>query len=110
MVQQLTQLYGVSPTPVRESFVELASLGILELLPNRGAVVLPFGLDEVRGIVQIRRVLEVEAALARRPDRGRNARRLSSRSWRALGERLATPDAGGSWVHERGPPTRGSMA
>jgi DNA-binding GntR family transcriptional regulator len=62
VVRHLTQLYGVSPTPVRESFVELASLGIVDLLPNRGAVVLPFGRDEVREIIQLRRVLEVEAA------------------------------------------------
>jgi DNA-binding GntR family transcriptional regulator len=62
VVQHLSDLYQVSPTPVRESLVELASLGIVDLLPNRGAVVRPFGPREVREIGQIRRILEVEAA------------------------------------------------
>ncbi len=60
VVQRLSELYEVSPTPVREALVELAALGIVELLPNRGAVVLPFGPQQVREISQIRRVLEAE--------------------------------------------------
>ena len=61
IVQQLAKTYEVSPTPVREALVELASLGLVELLPNRGAVVRPFGPQEVREISQIRRLLETEA-------------------------------------------------
>ncbi len=61
IVQKLATAYDVSPTPVREALVELAALGIVELLPNRGAVVLPFGPEQVREISQVRRVLEVEA-------------------------------------------------
>jgi DNA-binding GntR family transcriptional regulator len=62
VVQRLAELYGVSPTPVREALVELAGLRIVDLLPNRGAVVRPFGPPEVRDITQVRRVLEAEAA------------------------------------------------
>lgn len=61
VVKGLAALYRVSPTPVRESLVELAGLGIVDLLPNRGAIVRPFGSREIREISQIRRVLEVEA-------------------------------------------------
>src|SRR5437870_1235385 len=61
VVQRLAEQYGVSPTPVREALVELAGLGIVDLLPNRGAAVRPFGPQEVREISQVRRVLEVEA-------------------------------------------------
>jgi DNA-binding GntR family transcriptional regulator len=61
IVQQLAKTYDVSPTPVREALVELASLGLVDLLPNRGAVVRPFGPREVREISQIRRLLETEA-------------------------------------------------
>lgn len=61
VVQHLATAYDVSPTPVREALVELAALGIVELLPNRGAAVLPFGPEQVREISQVRRVLEVEA-------------------------------------------------
>jgi DNA-binding GntR family transcriptional regulator len=61
VVQQLATAYQVSPTPVREALVELASLGLVDLLPNRGAIVRPFGPAEVREISQIRRLLETEA-------------------------------------------------
>jgi DNA-binding GntR family transcriptional regulator len=61
IVQRLSEAYGVSPTPVRESLVELAGLGMVELLPNRGAVVKPFGARELGEMSQVRRVLESEA-------------------------------------------------
>ena len=46
---------------MRESLVELVSLGLVELLPNRSAIVRPFGPREVSEISQIRRLLETEA-------------------------------------------------
>lgn len=61
IVQRLAERFNVSPTPVREALVELAGLGIVDLLPNRGAVVKPFGAEELRHISQVRRVLETEA-------------------------------------------------
>jgi DNA-binding GntR family transcriptional regulator len=61
VVQSLASAYQASPTPVREALVELASLGLVELLPNRGAVVQRFGPHEIRDISHIRRLLEVEA-------------------------------------------------
>jgi DNA-binding transcriptional regulator YhcF (GntR family) len=61
VVQQLAKTFEVSPTPVREALVELASLGLVDLLPNRGAIVRPFGPAEVKEISQIRRLLETEA-------------------------------------------------
>ncbi len=42
--------------------MEIANLGLVELLPNRGAIVRPFGPREVREISQVRRLLESEAA------------------------------------------------
>jgi DNA-binding GntR family transcriptional regulator len=62
IVQQLARTYEVSPTPVREALVELARLGLVDLLPNRGAIVRPVGPAEVGEISQIRRLLETEAA------------------------------------------------
>ncbi len=61
VVQRLSERFHTSPTPVREAMVELAGLRMVELLHNRGAVVRPFGPQQVREISQIRRVLEVEA-------------------------------------------------
>ncbi len=62
VVGRLSTLFGVSPTPVRESLVELAGLGVVDLLPNRGAVVRPFGPTQLREMIQVRRILEVESA------------------------------------------------
>ena len=61
VAQTLAKQLGVSATPVREALVELASIGLVENLPNRGAVCMPFGVRELREIYQIRRILEVEA-------------------------------------------------
>lgn len=61
IVQKLAAEFGVSATPVREALVELAGIGLVDLLPNRGAVVRPFGEKQLREIYQVRRVLEVEA-------------------------------------------------
>jgi len=61
VVQDLASSYQASPTPVREALLELASLGLVALLPNRGAVVQPFGPEEIREISDVRRLLEVEA-------------------------------------------------
>lgn len=61
VAQKLAEQFGVSSTPVREALVELASVGLIEILPNRGAVCLPFGVRELRDIYHLRRVFEVEA-------------------------------------------------
>ena len=60
-VEHLADRHGVSVTPIREALVELAGLGLVELQPNRGAVVRPFGPRQVREICHLRKVLECEA-------------------------------------------------
>ena len=62
VVQTLAAELGVSATPIREALVELAGIGVVDILPNRSAVCRRFDRAEIRGIYQIRRVLEVEAA------------------------------------------------
>ncbi len=61
-VLKLASRFGTSSTPVREALVELAGIGVVDFIHNRGAVVAPFGPKELREIYQIRRVLEAEAA------------------------------------------------
>ena len=53
----LAERLGISRTPLREAFKVLASEGLVELLPNRGAIVAP--LDAAR----LRETLEVMGAL-----------------------------------------------
>lgn len=60
-VESLAEKFDVSATPVREALVELAGIGILDLQPNRGAVLRKFGPTEIHELVQVRRILECEA-------------------------------------------------
>jgi DNA-binding GntR family transcriptional regulator len=61
VTQQLAQRFGVSHTPIREALISLAGIGIIDLLPNRGAVVRPVTARDVHEICQVRRVLECQA-------------------------------------------------
>ena len=56
------ELFKVSRTPVREALLELASMGIVELRRNCGAVLLPFGEKELQNLYAVRTLLEAEAA------------------------------------------------
>src|SRR5262245_1470841 len=59
--QELAERHGVSHTPIREALIALAGVGVIDLLPNRGAVVSKVTGAEVREVCQVRRVLECEA-------------------------------------------------
>lgn len=62
VTQELADRFGVSHTPIREALIALAGVGIIDLLPNRGAVVRRVTPKEVREVCQVRRALECEAA------------------------------------------------
>jgi DNA-binding GntR family transcriptional regulator len=62
ITQELAERFGVSHTPIREALVALAGIGIIDLLPNRGAVVCQVTVREVREICQVRRLLECAAS------------------------------------------------
>jgi DNA-binding GntR family transcriptional regulator len=61
VTQELADRFGVSHTPIREALISLSGVGIVDLLPNRGAVVRPVTARDVREICQVRRALECEA-------------------------------------------------
>ncbi len=60
VTQTLAKRYGVSHTPVREALISLAGVGIVDLQPNRGAIVKPVTPRDVREVCQVRRVLECQ--------------------------------------------------
>src|SRR5262245_51341843 len=72
VTETLATRFGVSHTPIREALIELRGIGVVDLLPNRGAVVRRLTAQNIREVCQVRRVLECEAArgAARRIDRG----------------------------------------
>ncbi len=61
VMQDLAERLGVSPTPIREALITLAGIGIVDLVPNRGAVVRRVTNNDVREVCQVRRALECEA-------------------------------------------------
>jgi DNA-binding GntR family transcriptional regulator len=71
VTETLANRFGVSHTPIREALIELCGIGVVDLLPNRGAVVRRLTAQNIREVCQVRRVLECEAArgAARRVDR-----------------------------------------
>lgn len=62
VVQRLATQLNVSATPAREALLELANIGVADILPNRGAVVRQFGPVELREMYHLRQILEVDAA------------------------------------------------
>src|SRR5205085_920465 len=58
VTQQLAERFGVSHTPVREALIALAGIGLIDRLPNRGAVVRRVTATDVREVCQVRRALE----------------------------------------------------
>jgi DNA-binding GntR family transcriptional regulator len=73
VTESLAGRFGVSHTPIREALIELSGIGVVDLLPNRGAVVRRVTAKNVREVCQVRRMLECEAArgAARRAERAR---------------------------------------
>ena len=61
---------GMSRTPVREALIRLEAEGLVELIPRRGARVLPIQAEDMRAIYEILTALEPDAAArlaARKP-------------------------------------------
>lgn len=61
VTQTLATRFGVSHTPIREALISLAGIGIVDLVPNRGAIVREVTAREVKEICQVRRLLECQA-------------------------------------------------
>jgi DNA-binding GntR family transcriptional regulator len=59
---EVADAVGVSRTPVREAFLQLAAEGMLTLYPKRGALVVPVSADELREVLVARNLIEPWAA------------------------------------------------
>jgi len=60
--EALAQRFGTSRTPVREALLQLEGQGLVEVEPNRGAVVRTFDRDDVVELYEIRALIEPHAA------------------------------------------------
>ena len=93
VTETLANRFGVSHTPIREALIELGASGVVNLLPNRGAVVRKVTARDVREVLQVRKVLECEAVrgAAKRADRA--TVEAITADIRALAASPAGPDA-----------------
>jgi DNA-binding GntR family transcriptional regulator len=56
--KDLCNEFGISRTPLREALKIVASEGLIELLPRRGAIVTPIATDQLRHKFEVVRLLE----------------------------------------------------
>jgi DNA-binding GntR family transcriptional regulator len=60
--EALAQRYGTSRTPVREALLQLEAQGLVDVEPNRGAVVRAFDRADLIDLYEVRALLEPAAA------------------------------------------------
>jgi DNA-binding GntR family transcriptional regulator len=60
--EELARELGISRTPVREALLVLQTEGLVDAMPNRGAVVRAHDADDLRDLYQLRALLEGHAA------------------------------------------------
>lgn len=80
IARDLTEEIGISRGPIREAFRRLAADGLVELVPNRGAIVRRLSHRQVRDLFRIRESLEGLAArlAAEHIDEGTNRQVFAS--------------------------------
>jgi DNA-binding GntR family transcriptional regulator len=59
--KELCDLFGVSRPSVREALRQLESEGFIETIPNRGPAVMRLTIEDIRGLYEVRAVLEAQA-------------------------------------------------
>lgn len=81
---EVCRRFGVSRTPAREALRKLQALGLVELIPNRGALVRRPTLAELREVYQLRAELEAFAAELAAGNRAEEPRAELARAQREL--------------------------
>ncbi len=57
-LNEIAQYMGISKTPIREAINQLASEGLVELIPNKGIIINEISIDDYQEILQIRATLD----------------------------------------------------
>lgn len=95
--ERLAKDLAVSRTPIRQALMKLETEGVVEVVPNRGARVCKFSIDDVWHIYDLRAVLESHAA--RRA--ARRIRKPELTSMRKTIENFERCERGGDYDQEQ---------
>jgi DNA-binding GntR family transcriptional regulator len=91
-LRTLEELFGVSHIPIREALRSLEGEGLVENIPQRGAIATPLSIEELTEVYDLRRLLEPAVADRAIPGLTKQQLRLSAA---ALDELNAIP---GEWA------------
>lgn len=84
---EVARQLGISRQPVREAFIKLAEVGLVEVRPQRGTFVMMISIREVQNARFIREAIEVavarKAALEATPDAIAGLEEIIERQWSA---------------------------
>jgi DNA-binding GntR family transcriptional regulator len=61
-LRSLEQQFGVSHIPIREALRRLEGIGLVEILPQRGAIAARLAYDEFTNVYDLRKIIEPEIA------------------------------------------------
>lgn len=61
---QLSERYGVSPTPIKQAVNRLMAEGLIETVPHKGSIVRKMSLEEINEVFEIRLMMEIHFAPA----------------------------------------------
>jgi DNA-binding GntR family transcriptional regulator len=89
--RRLSELLGVSKTPVREALISMAHTGLVTVVPNKGIAVRKLNLEDIRKVYEVRSLLEPWAA---RATTGARSPELLKRAQDALNEAAGLLSAG----------------
>jgi DNA-binding GntR family transcriptional regulator len=82
--QSLASRFGVSRTPIREALMQLASIGMVDLQPHRGAFVASLSLKEIIERFEMMAALEGMCGALAAPEDHRRAAQQSRRGSRGM--------------------------
>jgi DNA-binding GntR family transcriptional regulator len=84
---EVARQLGISRQPVREAFIKLAEVGLVEVKPQRGTFVVMISIREVQNVRFIREAIEVavvrKAALEATPDGIASLEQIIGQQWAA---------------------------
>lgn len=99
-VQRLSELLGLSRTPVREALIQISRQGLVQFERNRGVRVVSIGREGLRDIFELRLWIEVPAVMAGAKAITAEGVEALRREYAAMSAAAAEDDRRALWAHD----------